>query len=112
MIELLWIGVTTVVWGLLMIVYFMSGYNAPRIDALYTDTESEEEANNSLLRSAKSFRCAHLHRPLLPYPQASFAISICLFCHINRPLLPYPQVSFAISIGLFCHIHRSLLPYQ
>jgi len=90
MIELLWIGVTTVVWGLLMIVYFMSGYNAPRIDALYTDTESEEEANNSLLRSAKSFRCAHLHRPLLPYPQASFAISICLFCHINRPLLPHP----------------------
>jgi len=50
MIELMWIGLTTVVWGLLLIVYFFSSYHAPRIDALYTDTESEEEANNSLLR--------------------------------------------------------------
>jgi len=39
MIELMWIGVTTVVWGLIIVVYFMSSYNAPRIDALYTDTE-------------------------------------------------------------------------
>ena len=51
-----------------MIVYFMSCYNAPRIDTLCTDAESEEEANNSLLRSGKSFRYARLRRPLLPGP--------------------------------------------
>jgi hypothetical protein len=50
-IELLWIAVTTVAWGILIVVYVLSCYYAPRIDALYGDTESEEEANNSLLRS-------------------------------------------------------------
>jgi len=50
MIEFMWISVTTVCWGMLLMVYGYSCYHAPRVDALFTDTESEEEANNSLLR--------------------------------------------------------------
>ena len=48
MIELMWIGVTTVVLGLIIVVYFMSSYNAPRIDALYTDTERHAFSKMSL----------------------------------------------------------------
>eukprot|EP00960_Hanusia_phi_P017463 513987-Hanusia_phi.AAC.2 len=54
-VELCWVGFVLVVCGFLGAIYYFGAIMAPRVDALYWDNESEEEAGSSLLRSGKVF---------------------------------------------------------